>query len=232
MVFSATAAGIAIPCLRLRPPGFPASPPPWRAAAHQPNISAVSRDRPDLRNHHGGEHPAILEPWKPRPLACAGTRVAQRPASGRQEAARRIASGQEDRVTSETPAGWSRAQVTANLAGFSRVAAGRADLKQASVAVCVLSPPSGQSLLITRRARGLSNHASQWALPGGRRDPGESIEDTALRELREETGLHLEAGAVLGVLDDYVTRSGYVMTPVVVWGGAPPEALAGAASEV
>ena len=37
---------------------------------------------------------------------------------------------------------------------------------------------------------------------------------------------------MLGILDDYVTRSGYVMTPVVVWGGAPPGALAGAASEV
>ena len=48
----------------------------------------------------------------------------------------------------------------------------------------------------------------------------------------EETGLHLTPGAVLGVLDDYVTRSGYVMTPVVVWGGAPPGTLAGAASEV
>jgi 8-oxo-dGTP pyrophosphatase MutT (NUDIX family) len=158
--------------------------------------------------------------------------VAQRPASGRQEAARPIASGQEDRVTSETPAGWSRAQVTANLAGFSRVAAGRADLKQASVAVCVLSPPSGQSLLITRRARGLSNHASQWALPGGRRDPGESIEDTALRELREETGLALTGDAVLGILDDFVTRSGYVMSPVVLWGGEPAHDFAGDASEV
>ena len=87
-------------------------------------------------------------------------------------------------------------------------------------------------MLITRRARGLRSHAGQWALPGGRRDPGESVEAAALRELHEETGLRLAADAVLGLLDDYATRSGYVITPVVVWGGTPPGGLAGAASEV
>jgi 8-oxo-dGTP pyrophosphatase MutT (NUDIX family) len=95
-----------------------------------------------------------------------------------------------------------------------------------------MSPPGGPTLLITRRARGLRSHAGQWALPGGRRDPGEPVEATALRELREETGLQLDADAVLGLLDDYVTRSGYVITPVVLWGGTPPGGLAGAASEV
>lgn len=122
--------------------------------------------------------------------------------------------------------------IAENLASFDRVALSRPDLKPASVAVCIMSSPAGESLLITRRARGLRNHAGQWALPGGRRDPGESIEDAALRELHEETGLRLDGGAVLGVLDDYVTRSGYVMTPVVVWGGARQGELAGAASEV
>jgi len=124
------------------------------------------------------------------------------------------------------------ASMTEHLARFDRVALPRPDLKPASVAVCVMSSLAGETLLITRRARGLRNHAGQWALPGGRRDPGESIEDAALRELHEETGLHLGAEAVLGLLDDYVTRSGYVMTPVVVWGGARQGELAGAASEV
>jgi 8-oxo-dGTP pyrophosphatase MutT (NUDIX family) len=122
--------------------------------------------------------------------------------------------------------------IAANLAAFDRVALERPDLKPASVAVCIMSPPGGETLLITRRARGLRSHAGQWALPGGRRDPGESIVAAALRELHEETGLLADAAAVLGILDDYVTRSGYVMTPVVVWGGAPPSDLAGAASEV
>jgi 8-oxo-dGTP pyrophosphatase MutT (NUDIX family) len=125
-----------------------------------------------------------------------------------------------------------RGRIAAHLADFERIPVVRPDLKQASVAVCVMTAPAGESLLITRRARGLRNHAGQWALPGGRRDPGESIEAAALRELAEETGLRLSADAVLGVLDDYVTRSGYLMTPVVVWGGASHGEFAGAASEV
>lgn len=75
------------------------------------------------------------------------------------------------------------------------------------------------ALLLTRRAAGLRAHAGQWALPGGRIDAGETPEQAALRELQEETGLALDAGAVLGRLDDFATRSGYVITPVVVWAG-------------
>jgi 8-oxo-dGTP pyrophosphatase MutT (NUDIX family) len=75
-------------------------------------------------------------------------------------------------------------------------------------------------LLLTKRASELRNHAGQWAMPGGRIDAGESPEQAALRELHEEVGLALAAEAVLGRLDDYATRSGYVITPVVVWAGA------------
>lgn len=77
----------------------------------------------------------------------------------------------------------------------------------------------GASFVLCRRSAGLRTHAAQWALPGGRLDEGETVIDAALRETWEEVGVQFEADRVLGVLDDYVTRSGYVMTPVVVWGG-------------
>lgn len=77
----------------------------------------------------------------------------------------------------------------------------------------------GAAFLLCRRAAKLSAHAGQWALPGGRCDADETAPQAALRELHEELGLHLGEDAVLGLLDDYVTRSGYVITPVVIWGG-------------
>jgi 8-oxo-dGTP pyrophosphatase MutT (NUDIX family) len=91
----------------------------------------------------------------------------------------------------------------------------------AAVAVTLVADTERRPcFVLTRRAAKLSRHAGQWALPGGRLDPGETATDAALRELHEEVGLALAPGAVLGLLDDYATRSGYVITPVVVWGGA------------
>ena len=81
-------------------------------------------------------------------------------------------------------------------------------------------------MILTKRALDLGNHAGQWALPGGRIEPGESPEQAALRELEEEVGLRLDDSAVIGRLDDYVTRSGFAITPVVVWAGAAPDLLA------
>lgn len=77
----------------------------------------------------------------------------------------------------------------------------------------------GAAFLLCRRASRLNSHAAQWALPGGRLDPGEDAIQAALRELDEELGVALPDSTVLGLLDDYPTRSGYVITPVVVWGG-------------
>ena len=119
-------------------------------------------------------------------------------------------------------------------------------LRRAAVAVVVIDEGHGAdleglprhaawssraALLLTRRSEALNHHAGQWALPGGRCDPGETAEETALRELHEEVGLHLPGTAVLGRLDDFVTRSGFVMTPIVVWGG-PGQALVADAREV
>src|SRR5262249_54100155 len=54
-------------------------------------------------------------------------------------------------------------------------------------------------------------------LPGGRCDEGETLQQAALREVQEELGLTLAPENVLGVLDDYATRSGYAIAPVVAW---------------
>src|SRR3954451_17128929 len=121
--------------------------------------------------------------------------------------------------------------VAARVADFPRIGVDRPELKQAAVALCVTERAGAPALVITRRAARLRGHAGQWALPGGRREPGEPAVEGALREMREEVGLSLGVDAVLGVLDDYVTRSGYVMTPVVCWAG-PVGELVGAESEV
>jgi 8-oxo-dGTP pyrophosphatase MutT (NUDIX family) len=112
-----------------------------------------------------------------------------------------------------------RAAMAERARTFPRVAhAG--ELTRAAVALALTNAADGSgetAFLLTRRAAGLRAHAGQWALPGGRCDPGESLEATALRELDEELGLRLPEAAVLGVLDDYPTRSGYAITPVLAW---------------
>lgn len=81
----------------------------------------------------------------------------------------------------------------------------------------------GASFLLCRRASKLNKHAGQWALPGGRVDPGESVIEAALRELHEELGVELDESSALGRLDDYPTRSGFVVSPLVVWAGGNVE---------
>ena len=106
----------------------------------------------------------------------------------------------------------------ANVRAFDRRAAAVDGHRPAAVAVVLLPDDAGRAcFLLTRRAASLRTHARQWALPGGRVNPGESAPRAALREMREEVGLGLGDDAVLGLLDDYPTRSGFIITPVVVW---------------
>ena len=84
----------------------------------------------------------------------------------------------------------------------------------------------GASILLTRRGARLDTHTNQWALPGGRVDPGETPLEAAIREIDEEVGLQVGPDHLLGRLDDYPTRSGYVISPFVFWAGADAEPIA------
>jgi len=110
--------------------------------------------------------------------------------------------------------------LAARVAGFDRQEHELGERKAAAVAVAVVETEEGPGILVTRRAAKLRAHAGQWALPGGRIDAGETAAQAALRELHEELGLDLREDIVLGRLDDYSTRSGYRITPVVMWAGA------------
>ncbi len=73
-------------------------------------------------------------------------------------------------------------------------------------------------VLLTRRASHLRHHGGQYAFPGGRRDEGDrDAVETALREADEEVGIAPGDVRVLGLLDDYTTSSGFIVTPVVGW---------------
>jgi 8-oxo-dGTP pyrophosphatase MutT (NUDIX family) len=86
----------------------------------------------------------------------------------------------------------------------------------------MIGAAGGAALLLCQRALDMTRHAGQWALPGGTVEPGETALEAGLRELDEELGIRLEPQSVVGWLDDYSTRSGYVITPVVLWGPANP----------
>lgn len=110
------------------------------------------------------------------------------------------------------------ARIRVNLACLATEPLAASGLKRAAVCVIVTAVAEGNAaLLLTRRAEHLSAHAGQFALPGGRIEEGESALDAARREAREEIGLELAPQAILGRLDDYATRSGYLITPLVAW---------------
>lgn len=113
-----------------------------------------------------------------------------------------------------------RERVQAHLGAFERAELDQPPTRQAAVVVTITTAPDGQpAFLLTRRSPRIRTHRGQWALPGGKLDAGETVEQAGLRELHEELGLQLPASAVLGRLDDYPTRSGFAISALVAWAG-------------
>ena len=112
-----------------------------------------------------------------------------------------------------------RSLYTGRLSAHPRIAIDDAALIPAAVAIVATKSDHNNEacFLLTRRAKGLTRHSGQYALPGGRVEPNESTEMAALRELEEELGLTASISQVAGQLDDFATRSGFRITPVVVW---------------
>ena len=116
-----------------------------------------------------------------------------------------------------------REKLANNLTGLDLDIVQEGALTPAAVAIAVTEDETGApAFILTRRSGRLRRHARQWALPGGRQDPGETLLEAALREMDEEVGLLLEPNALLGRLDDYPTRSGYCISPFVFWAGPAP----------
>ncbi|MFI5282179.1 MAG: NUDIX hydrolase [Candidatus Dormibacterales bacterium] len=91
----------------------------------------------------------------------------------------------------------------------------------AAVAVVVMFAGDGVPCVpIFQRTSDMSRHAGQMALPGGKLHGAEDAVTCAIRELREELGLEIPPDGVLGQLDDFDTRSGFTIRPVVLWAGA------------
>ena len=113
----------------------------------------------------------------------------------------------------------SRQSVADALTRFDRLEETNTELTRAAVTLFITrtTEHAGLGILLTRRAATLRRHAGQYALPGGRVDPGESIVQAALRECEEEIGLKASTNDIVGTLDDFVTQSGFCITPVVVF---------------
>ena len=89
-------------------------------------------------------------------------------------------------------------------------------LTPASVLVPVVAHPGRLTVLFTQRTSQLRIHSGQISFPGGRAEPGDpSPEVTALREAAEEIGLKAGQVELIGRLPEYLTRTGYRVTPVV-----------------
>jgi 8-oxo-dGTP pyrophosphatase MutT (NUDIX family) len=97
------------------------------------------------------------------------------------------------------------------------------DCRRAAVLVLLYPGDGGLRLVLTRRTDVVENHRGQISFPGGSLDPGETIEQAALREAEEELGVNPAEPELLGRLSPlYIQHSGFCVFPVVAHVGARP----------
>lgn len=92
----------------------------------------------------------------------------------------------------------------------------------------------GPGVLVIQRAEGLRRHPGQVAFPGGAVDPGDAdVVAAALREAQEEVGLDPSSVTPVAQLPEiYISRSGFLVTPVVAWWHRPHDVAPVDAGEV
>jgi len=90
------------------------------------------------------------------------------------------------------------------------------DPRLAAVLMPLVVREEGLTVLLTQRADHLNDHAGQVSFPGGRQEPYDAdATATALREAQEEVALDPARVEILGSLPDYLTGTGFRVTPVV-----------------
>ncbi len=91
-----------------------------------------------------------------------------------------------------------------------------ANLKPAAVLMGVVPRASGPTFVLTLRPTTMASHAGQVAFPGGKVDPcDKDAVGAALREADEEIGLRTQDVSLIGCDGEYLTGSGYRITPVL-----------------
>ena len=89
------------------------------------------------------------------------------------------------------------------------------DLRRACVVIPIVLDDEGSSLVFLKRSEGMRVHKGQVAFPGGSIEPGEELEEAAVRETEEEIGVRRDEIRIIGRLDDVITRTGFLVAPFV-----------------
>ena len=105
-----------------------------------------------------------------------------------------------------------------NTNGIMTIFQKKTNLKPAAVLIVLFPKDQSLHFYLTKRTDKVQHHKSQISLPGGAKETGESLQDTALRETTEELGIQLDSDAIIGKLTPFsIPVSGYRVHPFIAW---------------